>query len=672
MPSNPEPPERSHGTQPLGTDPDEGGATLARATRSHRAGNLGEAERLYRSILKGNPGDAAALNQLGVLAAQTGRRDLAAELIGRAIEVEPGNSEFHYNAGLAAQSLGDRAAAIACYRRALDLHPDYADALANLGNLLIIERQASEAEDCFRRALELNPGNPGYHNNLGTVLMAQHRNDEAEACFREALRLKPDFPEALNGLGLAVAQLGQHDDAVRSFREALRIRPDNATVLTNLGVRLFADDKMDEAESCYREALRIRPDYILARSKLALLMVERGDFQAAHESYDTILKSRPDSEVAWAGKAKALDKMRDTGAADEIVLRFVTDETVPANFAELYSKLARRQGRQAEAVSRLERQLARDDVSPDDRRLLHFALAYLHDNLGSYDAAFESYARANALRPANHDPAKVVQKTDSIVSFFGPERFAGLPRAANRSRLPVFIVGMPRSGTSLVEQILSCHPEVFGAGEIRDIERMSEALLPGLADEAGAPAALDRERLDEAAERHLKRLGDLGQGAGRVTDKMPFNFRHLGLIALLFPGARVIHCVRDPLDVCLSCYFQNFGTGNLYSFDLAHTGSFYRQYDRLMAHWRDRLDLPMLEVRYEDHVAEPERVCRALLAFLDLEWDPACLAFHESRRVVKTASQDQVRRPIYTSSAGRWRNYEHHLEALKRDLADLL
>ena len=656
----------------MSDDSEPAKAALSAALRAHRKGDLGEAERLYRSVLGGDPGNASALNRLGILAAQTRRLDLAAELIGRAIDAEPGNPEYHYNAGLAAQTRGDRAGAMASYRRALELHPDYADALANLGNLLIIEGKAAEAEDCLRRAIGLSPGNPGYHNNLGTVLMARHDNAAAEGSFREALRIKPDFVEALNGLGLALAQRGRHDEAVRGFREALHIQPENAAVLTNLGYMLFGDDRLDEAEACYRQALRSQPDYAQARLKLAQSMVERGAFEAALEAYDAVLESRPASVMAWAGKAKVLDQIRDHGAVDGIVRRFVTDETVPASFAEIYARTASRQGSRAEAVGRLERQLSRATPSPDDRRLLHFALGQLHDDLGHYDEAFENYSQANALRPTNYDPADAVRTADRIISFFGRERLGAGPRAASRVELPVFIVGMPRSGTSLVEQILSCHPKVFGAGESGDMARLSKALLPGLIDGGGAPGPVDRDRLDEAAERHVAKLRGLGPGAERVTDKTPFNFYHLGLIALLFPGARIVHCVRDPLDTCLSCYFQNFGTGNLYSFDLAHTGSFYRQYDRLMAHWREHLDLPLLEVRYEEHVAEPERVCRALLAFLDLEWDPACLDFHESRRVVKTASQDQVRRPIYTSSAGRWRNYAHHLEALKRELGDLL
>jgi hypothetical protein len=253
------------------------------------------------------------------------------------------------------------------------------------------------------------------------------------------------------------------------------------------------------------------------------------------------------------------------------------------------------------------------------------------------------------------------------MEFFSAERLAERPRGGNESKLPVFIVGMPRSGTSLVEQILSCHRDVYAAGELRNIRKLTVSLVPNFDkrnDEADAPVRLDQPLLSAAAERYLDQLRKTAGDAIRVTNKMPYNFLYLGLIALMFPRARIIHCVRDPIDTCLSWYFQNFERGNFSSFDLRHAGLYYRQYERLMAHWGEVLDLPIMEVRYEEHVGAPEKVCRDMLDFLELDWDPACLRFHESSRFTRTASRDQVREPIYTSSAGRWRNYEPHLGPL--------
>jgi hypothetical protein len=301
---------------------------------------------------------------------------------------------------------------------------------------------------------------------------------------------------------------------------------------------------------------------------------------------------------------------------------------------------------------------------------MHFTLGQLRDDLGHYDRAFEHFAAGNALRSTDYNPESTAAKTDRIIAFFSAERLATSPRAEARpalpSDLPVFIVGTPRSGTSLVEQILSCHPQVHAAGELRRMMHLADEL--GLRFQDSDPdmreSVLEGDRLTAASVTYLEGLRACAGDATRVTDKMPYNFERLGLISLLFPRSRVIHCRRDPLDSCLSCYFQNFSRGNFQTFDLRHLGLYYRQYERLMAHWREVLNLAVFDVSYEAHVEDPEGTCREILAFLELDWDPACLRFYESQRNVKTASRNQVNKPIYRSSVGRWQNYEKHLGAL--------
>jgi len=243
--------------------------------------------------------------------------------------------------------------------------------------------------------------------------------------------------------------------------------------------------------------------------------------------------------------------------------------------------------------------------------------------------------------------------------------------ASNRSRLPVFIVGMPRSGTTLVEQILASHPLVYGAGEL---EAISEIYL-GMQRRFGMArpypycmAEITRKQLDAMAQAHLDRLGGMSRGMARVTDKMPHNFLSLGLIDLLFPGARVIHCKRDPLDNCVAIFTQYFNEAHAYATNLADLGYYYRLYERLMHHWAETVEIPVLDLHYEELVAEPERHIRELIAFCDLSWDERCLRFHETKREVGTFSYDQVRRPIYKTSAGRWRNYAPYLDPLFESL----
>jgi tetratricopeptide (TPR) repeat protein len=696
----------------VSTAGDSGGG-LGAAIDHHQAGRLHDAERIYRQILAYDPQNADALNLLGVVTVQLGNPAAAIDPMSRAIALNDGNPTYHFNRGLAYQAMGDREQAITNYRRASELKPDYGDALTNLGNLLLNAGATGEAERCYRRLLGLNPNNPAAHNNLGVVLLQHGAADDAMTAFREAIRLHPDYPEAHNGLGAALLVLtrfaeardcfavslrlkpdavqthnnlglaqggtGRFDKAIMSFREALRLQPAYVDANVNLGNMYFEQDQVDQAEACYRDALHLSPDNEKPLTSLAKVYIARDQFDRAQAVYDDILSDRPNAVFAVFGKADALERRGQFDDAYALVRPAVDSGRVEPDMATLFGRLARRFDCRDEAVALLERLLANADQPAEARRKLHFGLGGLYDDLDRFDEAFQHYAAGNSLRPTPFDTATTIAATDRAINFFSTERLAALPRAANHSQLPVFIVGMPRSGTSLVEQILANHHAVFGAGELARVGDMVLALKAAVNPDGamepdsqgpGYLTALDQAMLDSTADDHLAWLGQQSGDATRVTDKMPYNFQHLGLITRLFPGARIIHCRRDPMDTCLSCYFQNFGRGNFQTFDLGHVGLYYRQYERLMDHWRSVLDVPLLEVNYEAHVADPEATCRRMLNFLDLDWDPNCLAFHESKRVVKTASRDQVRQPIYTRSAGRWRNYENHLEPLKQALAD--
>jgi hypothetical protein len=271
---------------------------------------------------------------------------------------------------------------------------------------------------------------------------------------------------------------------------------------------------------------------------------------------------------------------------------------------------------------------------------------------------------------AAFDAAAHRRRVDWLIRTFTPEFFRQVEGVGLDPETPVFIVGMPRSGTTLVEQILSRHPQVFGAGELRDVDRLAEALtapVEAVGGDSNVLAALARQKGRDLAERHLHRLTRLGGAALRVIDKLPINFLHLGLIATLFPRARVLHCRRDRLDTCLSCYVQYFHALN-FTWDLEDLGKYHREYERLMAHWRTALPLRLLDVSYEELVSDQEAVSHRMIAFCGLDWDERCLAFHENPRPVHTMSMLQVRRPMYASSVGRWRRYEKQLEPLRKAL----
>jgi len=314
----------------------------------------------------------------------------------------------------------------------------------------------------------------------------------------------------------------------------------------------------------------------------------------------------------------------------------------------------------------------RELAAPPQRRIdniaLNFAAAELLDRVGRYDEAFAHARQANQLVGAKYEPAQVERSVDALIAYFTRRKIQSLPRSTLGDERPVFIVGMPRSGTSLVEQILASHPDVYGAGELEAIFQIAgqaEARLSGRG--FAFPQSLDgitSSLADELAANYLRPLTALAPAARRITDKLPLNFLQLGLISILFPQARVIHCMRDPRDTCLSCYMTHFSSGNEFSYDLRSCGHFYRQYEKLMTHWKRALDLPILDVIYGQLVEDAEGQSRRMVEFLGLPWDPQCLRFYDNTRYVPTASNAQVRQPIYQSSVGRWRHYDKHLAPL--------
>ena len=372
-------------------------------------------------------------------------------------------------------------------------------------------------------------------------------------------------------------------------------------------------------------------------------------------------------------RASALEAAGELDKAWELIQQVVASGYTPPGVVMLYGRMSRRGKMQEHALTLIMSVLRGGGLSAVDESLLRLAAADLLDAAGRYDEAFAFATRANNLRRVAYDSAANEATIDRLITYWTRRRMACLPKAAYRSDKPVFIVGMPRSGTSLVEQIVASHPLVHGAGELDFLYRVLSGAFGMLnSTEDDFPGSLDGlsiAKADGLAQIYLEPLIALNPAAARITDKMPLNFVHLGLIALLLPDARVIHCRRDPLDTCLSCYMTPFNGGNDFKYTLSSLGHFYRQYERLMAHWKQVLDLPILDVSYEQVIADPEGQSRKMIEFLDLPWDDRCLSFHETRRPVGTASVQQVRRPIYQSSVERFRHYEKYLGPLKSALA---
>jgi tetratricopeptide (TPR) repeat protein len=601
-------------------------------------GKLDETVASYRRALELKPDYAEPYNNLGNALKEQGNLDEAVACYRRAVELKPDFAMAHHNLGVAVKEQGKPDETIACYRRALELKPDYAVAHYNLGIALKEQGNLDEAIDCYGRALELKPDFPEAYNNLGNVLKAKGKLDEAVACYHQALQQKPDFAEGHNNLGNVLKDQGKLDETIACYRQALQLKPDFTEAHNNLGNALRDQGKLDQTIACYRRALELKPDYADVHFNLAHAYRDLGRFDEAKREYSAVLKLKP-------GDVKTYYSL------------FLIHHFTPADQSML---------------DEIEAAAARRDLSLFERRQLHFALGKAYDDLGQYDRAFSHFHEANELARPEFDRPRLLRLVERMEAWFPQPRFAAGGDSGNPSQLPIFIVGMPRSGTTLVEQIIASHPQVYGFGELVETETMANELWGDRLAEPVAPpppSRLEPHWLAKMAEAYLQRRRAVSGNASRITSKMPTNFFYLGLIALLFPKARVIHCRRDPRDTCLSCFFTDFKQSPPYHYRFADLCFYYRLYLRMMDHWRAVLPLSTLEVQYEELVENPEELSRRMIDFCGLEWDDRCLRYYENRRPVQTLSVWQVRQPIYTTSVDRWKHYLPHIQPLLRDLA---
>jgi Flp pilus assembly protein TadD len=655
---------------------------VAEAVRQHEAGRLAEAETLYSAILRDAPGHIHVLHLLGVLVHQLGQPTEAIDLIRQALALGGPQPFFQTNLSAAYLAAGRLPEAEAAARAAIEIKPDLADAHNNLGVALRRLGRLDEAELAFRQAVHLDAGNVDARTNLGATLQQRGKVADALVHLQEALRLAPGNAQTRNDLGGALIAARRPDVAIEHLRAAVRLKPAFPEACNNLGVALRKMNEVEEAVTCFREALRLNPDYARARNNLGHSLQVLGRIGEALAEFREVLRREPDNTLT-------LGHLSNLAAYG-------------------YYRLS------PEEMQRLQDLAARPDLSQEDLCRIHFSLARLLDKAGDYDEAFAHCARGNELRKEYDrdnglvfDPELHRRFIERLISTCTPAYFERVAAFGVDSELPVFIVGMMRSGTTLVEQILASHLQVHGAGELPDVELMVSGLVSAelvsgewsvvsgqYSSTKGevrardySPQAtphspqttqqypeclldLDRSTVRRLAEQYLERLRRRGGKALRVVDKLPFNFLHLGLMAALFPKAHIIHCRRNAIDTCLSAYFQNFTDPHTFAFDLRNLGKYYREYERLMAHWSKVSPLPILELQYEELTANQEAASRRLVAFCGLEWDERCLRFNENNRPVRTASTLQVRQPMYRTSVGRWKHYEKHLGPLLEELAD--
>jgi tetratricopeptide (TPR) repeat protein len=530
---------------------------------------------------------------------------------------------------------GNAEIAVEIYRLLIEQFPTLAEACNNLGVTLHGLKRHEEALESYDKAVALKPGLAEAWNNRGVVLQVLKRDGEALASLDKALALKSDYPEACCNRGNGLNALKRHEEALESFDKAIALAPDYAEAWNGMAVslqhlRLYGD----AAEAC-EKALALRPDFAGAWHTLGTILVNKGEMQEAEKMFLKALELNPNF-LAPVFNLTHICKYEDDGHAD---------------------------------IRAIQALLMKPDLPMEGKESLLYSLGKVLDDCGRYDQAFECYRMANRIRncSVSYNPQKTEASADSIIKTFSREFLAKPFGPGDRS--PIFIVGMPRSGTTLMSNILSNHRSIATAGELTLIGELTSRLRELTGSSAPYPEAARYLTSDIAAglvSEYVERLRrDTGLKPLFVVDKLPHNFMHLGFITLLFPEARIIHCMRHPLDSGLSNYFQRFQLGLDYSYDLENIGHFYGQYARLMEHWRKVLPVKMLEIDYQETVGDTERTVRRALGYLGLEWDERCLAPHTNPCAVETASQWQVRQPIHKQSVGKWRHYEKHLIPLK-------
>ncbi len=604
------------------------------AEMCRQKGLLAEAQEAGRRAVAMDPSQPQAWNNLGIVLQEVGKFDESRACLERVVELTPEWPEGWNNLANTCRRQGRFDLAEQHYRRALQLNPDYAESHSNLAFLLSSQGNADAAVEHASQAIALQPRLIDAYLNLAEAEMSRRRYDAVLRALEMLRAFAPEHPAALIAQAKALRHLERAEEALAFAKRAVAYMPQSAEAHQTLATVLQALGQTEEALAAFTQAVAL-PGTVAEEALIgrATLLMEAGRKEDALAAFEQVLQAFPASALALAGRADAR-----------------TFKTGDPDFAALEAFLAEGERR---ALS--------------DRIAVHFALGKAYMDIRDSARAFLHLDEGNRLKRSTfaYDPAQTRQWLAQIARSFPAGLFTEKQGYGAPSDMPVFVIGMPRSGTTLIEQIVSSHPLVTGAGELSVLRHVADAsgLFPQAIDQLTPQAAA------QLGEAYLQRIAPLAQGRPHLVDKMPGNFLYAGLIPLVLPGARIIHARRNAVDTCLSCYTKLFGGDQPFAYNQAELGAFYRDYEGLMAHWRTVLPADrFIEVDYETVVDDLEGEARRIIAFLGLPWNDACLNFHQNQRSVRTASVNQVRQPIYRSSKGRW---HAHAEQLKPLLAAL-
>ncbi|MEO0397806.1 MAG: sulfotransferase [Pseudomonadota bacterium] len=649
-------------------------AVFARIVAMIQEGRPSEAEIVARQILANNPNEPNLTRLLGVALLRQGKTEEAENVLSLCVKLTPKLAAAHEQHGAALAALGRLPESEAALRTALRLDPKLSSAYSKLSNVLALQGKSEDSQNAARRVFELNP----YTAQLKDALALQNegRLEEARAKARDVLRNDPDNANALYILGGVAMAQEAHNDAEALLRRATEVAPDFAFAWGQLAMALNKQRKYEEAITAAQKALSLDPMNPDWPNLLGNVNLVAGDENAALEAFQRAVKIKPTHTGALIGLGHVYKTL---GQQDLSIENYRSAAKTRPDMGEIFFSLSNLKTFRFDddELRHMTEIVDSGKLNAESEVNFCFSLAKSFEDDKDYEKAFYYYQRGNETkRPhVKHDPVEFQRSADVLMQTFSKEFFQAREGWGHDDASPILIVGLPRSGSTLVEQILSSHSAIDGTAELSDLQEIAITSGSNRSDGLFYPLSLldtPKDVIDDLGREYIRATTRHRQGGAYFTDKLPNNFPHLGFLHLVLPKSKVIDARRHPLDSCFGCFKQLFAQGQPFTYDLFDLAEYYKTYVQLMAHWEEVLPGKVLRVQYEDNVADQEGQARRMIDFLGLEWEDQMTRFYETDRAVKTASSEQVRQPIYSRSVNTWKRYEAHLQDLILDLEDVL
>lgn len=656
------------------TDSNPAQASFQRALRFMNSGDAELAIELCESALQDFPQDSGLRTLLGTSFLRQHEFASAERELRRVIEAQPDIAKAHRELGNALLGMGRMNDAVKCFERVVELQPESSAAHFDLSVILTKSGEVEAAQESLETSFQLQP------ERAEVMQAVEHhragRFKEAEEVYREILRRDPKNVSATRLLGSVATEMGRYRMAKRLLKNAVTMAPEFFGAWADLARALIESEEFDDCQAALDQAIRLEPELPYPYMLLGNMLTKAGRYEEAASAFRQALEKQPDHGGSLAGLGHAL---KTIGRQDEAIDTYRECVRTYPTFGEAYWSLANlKTFRFSDDETSIMEAYVDDESLPDETRVnFNFALGKAYEDRGQHKDAFDRYALGNAIRRPheNYDPVQTELVHDQIIEAITPEFLAEHEECGDKDPAPIFIVGLPRSGSTLIEQILASHSKVDGTHELPDLARVIKTInqqKPGGKTYPLGVTSIGAGQFRELGGQYLESTRRHRGGSPRFTDKMPNNFASIGLLQLILPNATVINARRHPLDSCMGSFKQLFFKGQAFTYDLVELGEYYLEYDRLMTHWHKLLPGKVLDVHYEQVVANQEQETRRLISHCGLQWEDNCLEFYKTSRAVNTASSEQVRQPIYAQSVYSWRRFEAQLQPLIEVLEPLL